>query len=459
MYGRHNTTQRRQTSSLVPLSYTKMLPEFVCNLTATLPRPPWRKGIDWDLHTTKEWEQRIPFCSYVKLCAVANRQAFSFPQFTTLPAELQIHILAFCSASTLFQVMRVSSTLRVEASKLFWTISSAFFLIEARWLLDGGYPGYTSWDVPFLHHVQKVEIEYLRETRHIICPQDDGIVSVQWTRIKTFWESFMQRFPNAKQVVINQNWDARVWWEGGTERVSQPLQMLIQSCPPGIEVAAFVLEENLPLNTSVTVPPTKRWQRSLYQLAVDGRWAKVDTHWNHTTILMPTKSFSGPVGKFQKIAFERDQILCQKHGLWPLMIEALDRYHFDSGENKPFTCPCFGCNAYFLRAGEWTVHAAESHCQEWRAGEPIAFLPDDLRVVFEEQEKSLDKKQENISRDYQRICDSWNKEGEQMQERIERSWMEQLENDAAWSTEKIAKESKLWKDFLQHMDPTWEGYY
>jgi hypothetical protein len=61
----------------------------------------------------------------------------------------------------------------------------------------------------------------------------------------------------------------------------------------------------------------------------------------------------------------------------------------------------------------------------------MAFLPDDLRVVFKEQEKSLDKKQEKISRDYQRICDSWNKEGEQMQERIERSWMEQLENDAA----------------------------
>jgi hypothetical protein len=76
----------------------------------------------WGLHTIMKWEERIPVHSHVQPGAVSfcfPKQVFSFPQFCTLPAELQYRILTFCSAHTLFQVMHVPSTLCTEASKRF----------------------------------------------------------------------------------------------------------------------------------------------------------------------------------------------------------------------------------------------------------------------------------------------------------------------------------------------------
>jgi hypothetical protein len=150
-----------------------MHPEFACNLIATLSQPPWTEELDWSLHTNSEWEKRIPFHTYVQSNRVASRvieQDSLFLDFGALPMELQLRILALCPANTLFQVMHASPSLRTEASKLFWALPNASFLIQASWLLDGGYPGYTYIELPFLHHVQKVEIEYSFRDEETICP-------------------------------------------------------------------------------------------------------------------------------------------------------------------------------------------------------------------------------------------------------------------------------------------------
>jgi hypothetical protein len=82
------------------------------------------------------------------------------------------------------------------------------------------------------------------------------------------------------------------------------------------------------------------------------------------TILSPPKRFDGPVGQFANFQHEFSLVQLQEDGLWPLMVEALDRHHFYSGNHEPFTCPPSTCTVSFLKAGEWTVHAAESHYQE-----------------------------------------------------------------------------------------------
>jgi hypothetical protein len=64
--------------------------------------------------------------------------------------------------------------------------------------------------------------------------------------------------------------------------------------------------------------------------------------------------------------------------------------------------------------------------------------------VLEETSKGLD-------RQYNEIKAEWNRQERGKQREIERSWIEQLENDRTWDTGKPARESTLWKEFLQEM--------
>jgi hypothetical protein len=135
-----------------------MLVKFACNLITTLSHPPWREELDWGLHTTIEWEKRVPFYAHVRRNGVAfgaTERDSLFPEFGALPTELQLRVLALCPANTLFQVMRALPYLRAEASKLFWAAPTVFFLIKFSWLLDGGYPGFTLCDLHFLSYAQK----------------------------------------------------------------------------------------------------------------------------------------------------------------------------------------------------------------------------------------------------------------------------------------------------------------
>jgi hypothetical protein len=433
-----------------------MLPQFACNLNATLSYLPWSRELDWDLHTTIEWEKRVPFHAYIHRAYVApctTKQDFSFPEFGVLPTKLQLRILALCSASTLFQVMHVSSGLRNEASKLFWAIPNVSILIKASWLLDGGYAGFTHCELPFLCHVQKVEIEYRPRDNDTISSRDDDGFYARQDIILRFWTSLVQRLPEAKQVVIVQNWLTPSWWRD-KEPVTHPLRMLIQACPLGMDVAAIVLEEDSLAGNHTTLLPTDVWQRSLYRPAAGGRWVKFHERSGNTTVLPPSKRFKGPVGEFQKLAHRRETVSYQRYGLWPLMIEALDRHYFDKGRNTPFTCPVPGCTTYITRAGEWTVHAVELHCQGLGSMDCISLLPDKLRVIFKDRLNALSEVDSELDRQFVKLKQAWTSQSKENRREIQRRWMKQLKNDPDWDTGKKAGESRLWTQFWQQMYPT-----
>jgi hypothetical protein len=82
--------------------------------------------------------------------------------------------------------MHVSSALRADASKLFWANPSAYFLVDAYWLLDRGYPGYQCSDLTFLQNVQNVEIEYEPSTNNDIWPRLGEEMAIRQDRITTF---------------------------------------------------------------------------------------------------------------------------------------------------------------------------------------------------------------------------------------------------------------------------------
>jgi hypothetical protein len=222
-----------------------MLPEFTCNFLATLAHPPWTAVPKHNIYMTIEGEEQFPFSVYVQPKPVSEgpiRQPTSFSYFNALPIELQLHILTFCSASTLFQLMRVSSGIRVKASKLFWAYPRAYFLVEATWHLGGGYHSYTESNMAFLASVQNVQVNYWEGTDNEICRLGDETVEIQYDRIADFWKAFTQRCPRAKTLVVNQCWISSPSRKE-THRVLMALRLLLQSSPPGITASAFIVEE------------------------------------------------------------------------------------------------------------------------------------------------------------------------------------------------------------------------
>ncbi|KAF2465802.1 uncharacterized protein BDR25DRAFT_345960 [Lindgomyces ingoldianus] len=384
--------------------------QSVCNLRVMLPQPPWTKSFNWNLHITLDGEERIPF-----------------------------HLL------------------RIEAAKLFWADPNTYYLVESHWLLEGGYPGGTCYDLPFLAHVQNVEVEYQHGSDNRIGPLHDGIRDIRQDVVRNFWNTLKKRFPRVRRAVINQNWESLS--DKDYNKPAFPcLKILVESCPLKIDVSAFVLEEasSLPENTTITLP-TNKWQRSLYRPTLDGEWRKVAPCFNRKTILMPMKRFHGPVGEFEKLRYLRNRLALQHFALGPLVIEALDRHHFDEGRQEPFLCPESGCNAYFEKAGQWTMHAIETHNVPSIKEKRFDILPNKLRDAFERHESDLERKREEVAGESRRMFNEWNEEGGEKRRDIERGWMDQLENEEAWDTGTEARESELWKFFTMVMNPTWCG--
>jgi hypothetical protein len=405
---------------------------------------------------TLEGERRIPFYSYVqprRTTAALAGQGVLFRCFSALPLELQIRILTLCSARTLFQMMQVSSVLRAEACKVFWANPNAYFLVQAEWLLGGGYPGCTYSDVPFLAHVQNVQIDYWEGTDSTICLLRNGTLEIRQDRITEFWRSFTRRCPDAKRVIINQCWMSPLWRKE-TQPIPRALQILLDSCPPGIQASAFVVRdtESEGLDTSAAVKVAEKWQRSVYQQSSKSTWVKVQSGQNWKTILTPTKRFQGPVGRFHEMRHRGLMLELQEDGLWPLTIEALGRHQFQGGRQEPFFCPAAECRAYLEGAEEWLVHAAELHYQEWMRGERFAMLPQGRREEFEARARVLKRRREEVEQRGREIVDEWNKGGKGKQKEIEDKWIEQLESDRAWDTGKKGSKSQLWEEFWQEMN-------
>jgi hypothetical protein len=431
-----------------------MLPEFVPNFHATLSHPPWTKELRWGLHMTIAGEEQVPFHSYVQrrpTAASVPRYISSFPYFSILPTELQNHVLSFCSAQTLFQIMQVSSTLRTEASKLFWSSPTAYFLLRADWLIDGGYPAYTYCDLFFLPYMQNVLVDYDEGMEETICSMGNGTMIVRRDRIAAFWNSVMERCPSVKRVIVNQNW---ISCGQESQQVPQAVRILLHSAPSNIQTSAFIVEETIdnPKVSSSSILTAPSYQRSRYELSAGSMWVPVKLSQPWKTILPPAKQFNGPVGKFKQIYYNSDLIQLQQDGLWPLMVEALDRHHFHMGNHRPFSCPASSCDAFFQKAGEWTVHAAESHYCDWVIRDRFLILPKELREEFEEREKALERKGDELRQIRSDVVENWREEVRMKQRETERAWMEQLEKDIAWDTGTTPEISRLWRSFLREME-------
>ena len=385
----------------------------LCNSTTTSTHPSCRDELDWSNLTDKNWNKRTTFQSYVKLTAsvpCVPGQASLFPDFNRLPAELQVHVLSFCSPSTLFQAMHASSVLRVEASKLFWAKSDAYYVVEAPWLYrSGGDPGRTLWDVTFMSKVQQVELEYNFEIYHYEHSRNSGNPARQQSMAEGFWASFKERFPDANKVVINCGWKTVI--ETHPEPILPPLDGIVGHCPAEIEVRAFVTEKRKRNRGGWLHAPLLDVQRTSRQLTADGGWVETQIEDGYTAVMMPAKRFNGPVGEFNEIQYDRHMLRLQEYSLPLLAVEAIQHHHFGEGRDDPFHCRGTGCicNKFFSKAEEWMLHAVEhyhdaanSHILGWWFEKPRTDclknnLSDGLRTAFERRIEELRSRNKELN--------------------------------------------------------------
>lgn len=267
------------------------------------------------------------------------------------------------------------------------------------------------------------------------------------------------RFPRAKRVIVNKNWESLTIRYQNDEPIACSLKVLLETCPTDLEISAFVLVEISSGREKRTVlPVAKNWHRVLYRLADGGEWRKVTTSgFERKTVLMPPKRFYGPVGEFKGLLHKQERIQLQLTGLGAVAIEALDRHYFGKEHPEPFHCPVFGCDVYFEKAGQWTQHAAEAHSVDMFIAQP-KILPHVLQHDFEERKNNLTKEVEAGRRKFRKIFHDWNEEGGEKRRELERGWIHQLDNDEAWNTGVKGADSELWERFNDMMDPTWCGY-
>jgi hypothetical protein len=284
-----------------------------CNLLATLSKPPWTKPLNWDLHMTIDGEGRIPFHLYIKYeddaSTCTSSQAALLSRFSQLSTELQLRVLDFCSAPTLYQMMHTSA-LRIEAAKRFWSGHDTYYLVEADWLFGGGYSGYTCYDLSFMAYVQNVEIEYDLRSNEDIAPIRDDILELDYDKARDFWRTFRIKFPRAKRVVANKNWGSLTIRYQNDEPIACSLKLLVEKFPIDLEISAFVLVEVSSGGEKRTTPPiTKNWHRVLYRLTDDGEWRRVTpSSFGRKTVLMASKRFCGPVGEFKGLLHGQERI-------------------------------------------------------------------------------------------------------------------------------------------------------
>lgn len=412
-----------------------------CNLPFSLSFPPWKESLQRDIYLTKHGERRTPFFAYVHPGPIPDpTQERSLDQFrfNNLPAELQFRILAFCPPNTLFQMMRVSSNIRSEASRLFWTQPDTYFVIEGQWLEHGAFPGHAYWDMAFLPYVENVEVIHRGNPRLGVGPQEP--VETGHDPITTFWNNLTLRFPRAKKVLLNSHKESDSL-EDHVNGFPMAPQLLLPACPRHIDASALVLERDHP--PEGVYQRELKWRRWAYWLAKDGSFEKSEQETRRRTVSMAPKQFTGPVGEFYKLHHELyHKKMPQGFGIFALMVEAKERHHFDGGKHRPFRCVHDYCRGFHCdKPGEWTAHVAKEHGHDEILVQYV--LPKGLSDEFSDRYVALREEAEGILTRFRGLMAAWQEQDGVKKRNMTHAFLEQLDNDEAWATGKPAMESSL----------------
>jgi hypothetical protein len=376
----------------------------------------WEQPIDaniFGIKATWRGELRIPFACHIRHLSSTVPPNVSFHQFARLPAELQLHILRFCDKPTLFQLMQTSHLIRTEATKLFFADPEAWYCVEGEWLEMGGHPSDGLHDIDFLHCIQRLHVEcYL-------------LAEETWTDeyIRNFWRRVQCLFPQAKYVMLGDNFEDRRHQSAGSSTASWPPPELhrrvCQRCPPDINVFVSILRRDGRLKRTL-------WRRVTIQ-EDDIETQVLDEYQTvpGPSIIVPHKPFRGQVGTCQYLWSQGCAIMDQKKALRVLRLAAIERCHFH-GRHKAFRCPAPNCDAWFEQPEEYTTHVVGPVVHH----EDSYVLPEPYQSLFAEGEKRLEQLEQRHSESLEPFLKWWGKFGSEERKVAEKEFLHELKHDS-----------------------------
>ncbi|EOA83896.1 hypothetical protein ACJQWK_00876 [Exserohilum turcicum] len=386
-----------------------------------VPGSPSTGPIGWHLHATECGETRTSFASYVQLDFVAGTTTKSaktgFPDFSRLPAELQVHVLSFCSSATLFRLMHTCSALRHAASKLFWARPDTWYSLDGTWLLAGGFPGETHCVTEFLRRVRQLEIRF-EHVREVMPPATDE----QDEQIYGFWRALQRLAPRLERVVVSHD-APRI-----TRTISlELLKRVLQKRPRGIDAFASVI--------TAGDASTHRGIRYRGRFGAAG-WELTDPEWVRQSVLLPPKAWRGPMGEYAQAQYQIDRCLRMRRARHALRIQAAERSYLS--EEEWFKCPGRECHDYFFEGRAWAVHAVET--QDFM----YADVPVEYKDEFDRYEDMIERVDRRAWDTVLRIRKRYRGASIQERKEIEQETLDQLLCDPDYASSKPAKESGIW---------------
>lgn len=381
----------------------------------------WVKPLNWNLEASRYGEPRAPFASYVQPDATdCSAPSGNFPGFAILPAELQLHIVSFCDARTLFQLMHVSSATRAEAKKLFWSLPDTWYHTNGSWLRGGGIRSHVFHTTEIQAYVQQVEVESF----NIRSFYDEQ-------KIHTFWQMLQHQFPSATRVVISEQWPR------GPRNIPEPeFQHIMRLCPPQITVYASMVRKAPGFHKKIE---RSLWRRARVCNTAEGNWELVTPLWTRQSILLPPRKFSGPVGAFANAQYQSQRYRRRNYATRMLLIEAVESHHFD-GRCSPFDCFELGCTAQFQYRGEWTLHAVKTGHDKYLLHPDKA-----MQTLRDEKRKIVDQLLQDSNKIWNEINEYWGEKESQKRQNAEQAFLHQLDNDPLYSYGKQGRENAIWE--------------
>jgi hypothetical protein len=414
-------------------------------MSRVVPQGPWTEPLNWNLHTTHEGEICVPFPLHVQP-EITNQATSSFPQFVRLPVELQLYIVRLCDRPVLFQLMQVSSAMRKDSQKLFWSDPETWYFIRGEWLLAGGFSGRTLNAMDAFAYMQRIEVDFGASGPLEFYAWRDGMRRYNkqspdnvWDQhIHDFWRTLQHRFPSVTEVVLSQTYG-----EIAGAPVPNEFGILAGKCPAGIRTSISCLQEE--------VDYYKRLKRILWQQVCtsDGMpaaWEVANVSWTRTSVLPPPKTFRGPVGAFCRIRYHAS---LQSYRHWAcrfLFIYAIEAHH-QQEKQTPYTCLASDCDLQFEVPGQWAAHAIDSEHDR------KITLPDkQLRALFHSHVERVSEMKQQYPEALARMQIEWGKEGSEQRSKAESVFLSQLQHDPLYTQDKSPEESEIWLSYKRAMN-------
>ncbi|KAF2868030.1 hypothetical protein BDV95DRAFT_501759 [Massariosphaeria phaeospora] len=411
---------------------------------------PWTTPLNWGLELGYYDEPHIRFSNYVRdepRCPWITLS--DFPQFPTLPVELQFNVISLCEIPTLFQLMQVSRAIRAEAKKYFWSDPDAWNCVRASLLVNGGLPGHTFHEMDYLVHVQHLEIEFddcvqddLCDSQALLGSQTDPWLepSVELRkRISSFWQTVQRTFPRLTRISVSEH-----TLRQSTDPLPPGLMTVLSMCPAGISAFASFLQRG-----KDNLHPIKRtlWRgKGGKNNSPANEWEEINPTWTRKSITPPPKQFCGPVGMLQSVTYQfHCRFRPKDRASRFLLLEAIERHHFD-GRHVPIDCFEPGCGARFDLPGQWTLHALETEHDD------RAIPSKELKPSFDQHEEECDILLQKITDGMDGMHADWGEGGSANRLNAEQEFLHQLDNDPLYYSGKPAKETELWAAFKADMN-------